>query len=72
MRMRSEAGTVDSAIPTTARETGVVAQEGSGERSALNIPPNSTTAVIPEPVSTWASISIGMFDMGFGLGTTER
>lgn len=74
MRMRSEAGTVDSAIPTTARETGVVAHEGSGARSALNIPPNSTTAVKPEPVSTWASTSMGMFDMSFGLvpGNIDR
>ncbi len=60
-RIKNEAGTVDNATPTTAIETGAVAQEGSGASTPLRSPPNSTTAVRPEPVSTCARTSTATF-----------
>jgi hypothetical protein len=70
IRISNDAGTVDSAMPTIAIETGSVAHEALGESFALKIPPNKTTAVSPEPVSTWAAKRMRTFDMDTGRRTT--
>jgi hypothetical protein len=59
--MNSDAGTVESAVPTTIEVIGSVAHKGVGARLAPNSPPTNATKEAPEDASAWLKVKITTF-----------
>lgn len=71
--MNITAGTLVTAIATTASDTGTVAHDGFGAMSAPMMPARMTTSVSPEPASICVIMSVVTAFKGYGSEVeTER